>query len=264
MREFAFERRRRVHDYDRAEDEVRSQVQVAGCRSQVAGFLAQADGSHLTPATCHLRPVPRTLGLVPLARPVVLRDVGRTSLPAHNNRMSLRRSVLVAAFALGLAGLAIASNPAPKVSTTTQTPATMRAIQKSINCLVDYVCPRAPAPPRPARPTFAAAATLRWTRCPSSGHSIAGCIRDSCWPWPFMPVDNAAKSAIVTSGRPAGRRSRRWRRRVQIEAELRPNRGAVCNQAAEPCLSSTDKPVSSFSFLVMRVSGRIPRHDGFS
>jgi len=118
--------------------------------------------------------------------------------------MNLRTGLLVSAFVLGAAVLAT-SQPCPKVNTTTQTPATMRAIVKSINCLVEMT----PAP-------SASAGSLRSADVRYSG-SVGGTQVDTL---PIigpqhsriysgfvlailsMPVDSTQRAAIVTSDSP--------------------------------------------------------------
>ena len=119
--------------------------------------------------------------------------------------MNLRRTALVWAFVMGLATAALAQ-PCPKVTTTTQTPATMRALQKSINCLVDYSV--APS----TNPAALRSADVRSGSGSGSGTQvdtlpIIGPQHSRMYPGFVlailsMPVDNTAKSAIVTADSP--------------------------------------------------------------
>ncbi len=148
--------------------------------------------------------------------------------------MNLRRTVLVSAFALGLATAALAQ-PCPKVTTTTQTPATMRALQKSINCLVDYSV--APS----ANPASLRSADVRSGGGSGSGTQvdtlpIIGPQHSRMYPGFVlailsMPVDNAAKSAIVTSDSPQA--AIRGAGGGECKLKLNSDRtvDAVCNQA---------------------------------
>ena len=144
--------------------------------------------------------------------------------------MSLRRSVLVAVFALGLADLAIAQ-PCPKVSTTTQTPATMRAIQKSINCLVDYgVSPSASAA-SPRSADVRSGSNTQVDTLPIIGPQHSRVYPGFVLAILSMPVDNAAKSAIVTSDAPQA--AVRGAGGGECKLKLNSDRtvDAVCNQA---------------------------------
>lgn len=152
--------------------------------------------------------------------------------PSDNRAMNLRRTVLVSAFALGLAGLAVAQ-PCPKVTTTTQTPATMRALQKSINCLVDYsVAPSAnPAALHSADVRSGSGSGTQVDTLPIIGPQHSRMYPGFVLAILSMPVDNAAKSAIVTSDSPqaAIRGAGGGECKLKLNADRTVD--AVCNQA---------------------------------
>lgn len=115
--------------------------------------------------------------------------------------MNLRRTAVVLALALGTA-TAVLAQPCPKVSTTTQTPATTRAIVKTINCLVDMG--GAPAQ---------SSASLRTADIHSGNGtqvdtlSIVGPQHSRMYSGFVLailavPVDNTTRSAIVTFDAP--------------------------------------------------------------
>jgi len=143
--------------------------------------------------------------------------------------MNLRKGALVAVFGLWLAGFA-AAEPCPKVNTTTETPATLRALVKAVNCLID-------SGPAPA----AGSAVLRTT-----GEARVGAQVDT---WPIvgpqhtrtypgfllailtMPVDNTQRSALVTPDSPQttirGTSGGECRLRLNSDRTV----DALCNQA---------------------------------
>jgi hypothetical protein len=109
------------------------------------------------------------------------------------------KSFPFAVFGMLLCSVALAQ-PCPKIATTTQTPATMRAIVKSINCLVESG----------AAPT-ASPATLRTSEVRNGTQvdtlPIIGPQHSRMYPGFVlailsMPVDNAHKSALVTPDAP--------------------------------------------------------------
>lgn len=123
-------------------------------------------------------------------------------------KCSAVKSPIVFALSLVLSSLA-AAQPCPKVLTTTQTPATMRAIVKSLNCLVD-------SKPEPG-PAALRSADVRTVADPRFGDQHTGTQVDTL---PIigpqhsriysgfmlailsMPVDNTHKSALVTPDNP--------------------------------------------------------------
>ena len=122
--------------------------------------------------------------------------------------MDLRRTVLALGFSLGLGAIAMAQ-PCPKVNTTTQTPATMRAIVKSINCLVEMTptvsTSVSTGSPRSADVRYTGANTGNTTQIdtlpiigPQHSHTYPGFVLAIL----SMPVDSAAKSAVVTAESP--------------------------------------------------------------
>src|ERR1043166_3845472 len=89
------------------------------------------------------------------------RDVEAAPFPSHHStamKSSAMKLPNVALFSLLTCTLAVAQ-PCPKVNTTTQTPATMRAIVKSVNCLVQSGTAPTPVSPRTADVRFAEART---------------------------------------------------------------------------------------------------------
>jgi len=112
------------------------------------------------------------------------------------------KSLTIAALSLVLGALAIAQ-PCPKVNTTTQTPATMRAIVKSVNCLV---ASGAATPPVALRTADAHIGEVR-TGTQVDTLPIIGPQHSRIYPGFVlailsMPVDNNHKSAIVTPDSP--------------------------------------------------------------
>jgi hypothetical protein len=102
-----------------------------------------------------------------------------------------------------LAAVAVAQ-PCPKVNTTTQTPATTRAIVKSINCLIDsQTSSGSPASLRTADARFPESRggtqvdTLPIIG-PQHTHTYSGFTLAIL----SMPIDNVHKSAIVTPENP--------------------------------------------------------------
>ena len=123
-----------------------------------------------------------------------------------------------------------AAQPCPKVNTTTQTPATMRAIVKSINCLVES------DPPAPT----ATPATLRSAEVRPGAQvdtlPIIGPQHSRMYPGLIlailsMPVDNTHKSALVTPDAPQA--SIRGAGGGECKLKLNSDRtlDALCNQA---------------------------------
>ncbi|MFY9562554.1 MAG: hypothetical protein WAQ52_20170 [Terriglobales bacterium] len=99
-----------------------------------------------------------------------------------------------------VASVAALAQPCPKVNTTTQTPATMRAIVKSVNCLVESGA--APA----ATPVALHTADLRGgtqvDTLPIIGPQHSNMYPGFVLAILSMPVDNTHKSAIVTPDSP--------------------------------------------------------------
>ena len=119
----------------------------------------------------------------------------------HNGAMTAPKIVL---FALLMCTLA-AAQPCPKVNTTTQTPATMRAIVKSINCLVESE----PAPATTSaslRNVDVRAADIRTgtqvDTLPIIGPQHSRIYSGFILAILSMPVDNTHKSALVTPDSP--------------------------------------------------------------
>lgn len=109
------------------------------------------------------------------------------------------KSPKIAVLALSLCPLALAQ-PCPKVNTTTQTSATLRAIVKSINCLVESESAPAATP-----------ATFRTAEIRSGSQvdtlPIIGPQHSRIYPGFLlailsMPVDNTHKSVLVTPDSP--------------------------------------------------------------
>jgi hypothetical protein len=102
-------------------------------------------------------------------------------------------------FGVLLCAVAVAQ-PCPKVATTTQTPATMRAIVKSVNCLVETG-----TAPTAAPTTLRTADVRNGTQVdtlpiigPQHSHMYPGFVLAIL----SMPVDNVHKSALVTPDAP--------------------------------------------------------------
>lgn len=138
---------------------------------------------------------------------------------------SRRIALLLLPLLLGSAALA---EVCPKVNTTTSTPATMRAIVKSINCLVDA----APAEPSPASLRTADVRGGTWVDTvpiigPQHTHNYPGFVLAIL----SMPVDNTQKSVIVTSESPQG--MVRGSGGGECKLKVNPDRtlDAQCNQA---------------------------------
>lgn len=121
------------------------------------------------------------------------RDVESGPLPRHHVRVMT--SPKIAASALLLCSLALAQ-PCPKVNTTTQTSATLRAIVKSVNCLVESE----PAP-------VSSSASLRTADVRTGTQvdtlPIIGPQHSRMYPGFVlailsMPADNTHRSALVT------------------------------------------------------------------
>jgi len=141
--------------------------------------------------------------------------------------MSLPRSTLLAALLLPCA--VVLAEPCPKVATTTQTPATMRAIVKSINCLVE-----ANAPQTATAGTLRTAETRSGTQVdtlpiigPQHTHTYPGLVLAIL----SMPVDDTRKSVIVTPDAPQttirGAGGGECKLKLNVDRTLE----AQCNQA---------------------------------
>jgi hypothetical protein len=111
--------------------------------------------------------------------------------------MNRLRSTLLSIFLLGAVALA---EPCPKVATTTQTPATMRAIVKSINCLVEAGTAQTTAPgtPRTGETRGGTQVDTLPIIGPQHTHIYPGLVLAIL----SMPVDDTRKSAIVTPEAP--------------------------------------------------------------
>ena len=138
---------------------------------------------------------------------------------------------------MGLSSLLLAQ-PCPKVNTTTQTPATMRAIVKSVNCLVEMM----PA----SSSAMSGSPSLRSADVRYTGASTSSSTQVETWPivgpqhtrtYPgfvlailTMPVDNTQKSAVVTWESPQAsiRGSGGGECKVKLNADRSVD--AVCNQ----------------------------------
>ena len=124
----------------------------------------------------------------------------RGQVPGDHSRAM--KSLKIAVFSLFLCAAALAQ-PCPKVNTTTQTPATMRAIVKSINCLVESGATAPPASLRTADVRFAEARTgTQVDTLPIIGPQHSRIYPGFVLAILSMPVDNNHKSAIVTPDAP--------------------------------------------------------------
>jgi len=112
------------------------------------------------------------------------------------------KSLKIAALSLVLGAFAVAQ-PCPKVNTTTQTPATMRAIVKSVNCLV---ASGAATPPVALRTADVHTGEVRIgtqvDTLPIIGPQHSRIYPGFVLAILSMPVDNNHKSAIVTPDSP--------------------------------------------------------------
>jgi hypothetical protein len=142
--------------------------------------------------------------------------------------MHLRRILLT----LALAPLALAE-PCPKVNTTTQTPATMRAIVKSINCLVD-----SSSGPSSGSSAIPAAFRLADGRGgaqvdtlpiigPQHTRTYSGLVLAIL----TMPVDGTQKAAIVTPDAPVTTLRGASGGECKLKLDSDRSVDAVCNQA---------------------------------
>ena len=108
-----------------------------------------------------------------------------------------------ATFAVFLAiPLCAPAEPCPKVSTTTQTPATMRAIVKSINCLVD-----SGSAPAVAQVSYRGSDSPGLVGTQVDTVPVIGPQHTRTYPGFMlailsMPVDSAQRSALVTADSP--------------------------------------------------------------
>jgi hypothetical protein len=148
-------------------------------------------------------------------------------LPGHHEWiMSLPRSTLLSISLLGAVALA---EPCPKVATTTQTPATMRAIVKSINCLVEAGAAQTATPG-----TLRTAETRGGTQVdtlpiigPQHTHTYPGLVLAIL----SMPVDDTRKSAIVTPDAPQATIRGAGGGECKLKLNLDRTVDAQCNQA---------------------------------
>ena len=112
------------------------------------------------------------------------------------------KSVKIAALSLFLCTVAVAQ-PCPKVNTTTQTPATMRAIVKSINCLVGSESAATSGSLHTADVRMAEVRTgTQVDTLPIIGPQHSRIYPGFMLAILSMPVDNNHKSAIVTPDAP--------------------------------------------------------------
>jgi hypothetical protein len=137
----------------------------------------------------------------------------------------------IALFFLFAGTLALAS-PCPKVNTTTQTPATMRAIVKSVNCLVESGAAPAPAALRSADVRFAEPRSGTKVDTlpligPQHSHTYPGFLLAIL----SMPVDNTHKSAIVTPDTPQAIVSGAGGGECKLKLNSDRTLDAQCNQA---------------------------------
>lgn len=139
--------------------------------------------------------------------------------------MNLRRLPLLS---LALCATALAE-PCPKVISTTQSAATMRAIVRSINCLVD-----SDATPAPTNANFRVAEVRGGTQVdtlpiigPQHTHTYPGLVLAIL----SMPVDNTHRSVLVTPDSPQA--AIRGAGGGECKLRLNPDRtlDAQCNQA---------------------------------
>jgi hypothetical protein len=147
------------------------------------------------------------------------------------------KSPKIAALSLLLCTLA-AAQPCPKVKTTTQTPATLRAIVNSVNCLVD-------AAPASIRSADVRSADIRnvdarnvETRAGAQVDTlpIIGPQHSRMYPGFVlailsMPVDAAHKSALVTSDTPQATVRGAGGGECKLKLNLDRTLDAQCNQA---------------------------------
>jgi hypothetical protein len=120
------------------------------------------------------------------------------------------KSPTIAALWLLLGTLA-AAQPCPKVNTTTQTSATMRAIVKSVNCLVDSGAPVSSqlhtadarsADVRTSDPRFSEPRGTQVDTLPIIGPQHSRIYSGFMLAILSMPVDSTRKSGLVTSDNP--------------------------------------------------------------
>jgi hypothetical protein len=128
------------------------------------------------------------------------RDVESGAIPNDHSRAM--KSFTIAVLLL-LRGAFAVAQPCPKVNTTTQTPATMRAIVKSVNCLV---ASGEVASPVALRTVDVHTGEVR-TAAQVDTLPIIGPQHSRIYPGFMlailsMPVDNNRKSAIVTPDSP--------------------------------------------------------------
>jgi hypothetical protein len=120
--------------------------------------------------------------------------------------MVTMKSPTIAALTLLLGTLA-AAQPCPKVNTTTQTSATMRAIVKSVNCLVESGAVPASSQlhngdVRTADPRFSEPRGTQVDTLPIIGPQHSRIYSGFMLAILSMPVDNTRKSGLVTSDNP--------------------------------------------------------------
>jgi hypothetical protein len=108
--------------------------------------------------------------------------------------------IAVLSFTL-LASVASLAQPCPKVGTTTQTPATMRALVKSVNCLVESNAAAPTATPATLRVAEVRGGTQVDT-LPIIGPQHSRMYPGFVLAILSMPVDNTHKSGIVTPDSP--------------------------------------------------------------
>ena len=154
------------------------------------------------------------------------------SRPFPGHHSSVMKLPKFALFSL-LAGTLALAQPCPKVNTTTQTPATMRAIVKSVNCLVESgASAPAPAALRTADVRFAEPRTGTQVDTlpiigPQHSHTYPGFMLAIL----SMPVDNTHKSAIVTPDAPQAMVSGAGGGECKLKLNSDRTLDAQCNQA---------------------------------
>jgi hypothetical protein len=163
------------------------------------------------------------------------RDVEAVCFPGHDSRVMTLPKIALSSLA-SLACIFIStlafSEPCPKVNTTTQTPATMRAIVKAVNCLVASGAAPAPAAFRTADVRFAEARTGTQVDTlpivgPQHSHTYPGFVLAIL----SMPVDNIHKSAIVTPDSPQAIVSGAGGGECKLKLNSDRTIDAQCNQA---------------------------------
>lgn len=156
------------------------------------------------------------------------RDVEGAGIRGEHIQTMNSRHFPLLPFLLVMSAAAFAE-PCPKVATTTQTPATMRAIVRSVNCLVD-----SNAAPAASAVTLRTADVRGGTQVdtlpiigPQHTHNYPGFVLAIL----SMPVDNTHRSVLVTPDSPQA--AVRGAGGGECHLKLNPDRtlDAQCNQA---------------------------------